>query len=637
MDGESKLHKDALKLLRSGQAEKALTLLLELLFHVDAPQNSYDTWVADAERAAARLADPRLAAYLALYRHDASTARELLPRDRFPVELAHALLQGEGREADKLEAAALFEGQKRLVSAARTYASVGHRAAAVRCYRQLLSDGQLGEYEQALTHFQLALALAVQGPSLDSRDELESRRHAVLCQGLLESLADAHEEAGDVERALDCYRLYIRLGQARRSIENIVEGYTSCLRLLKAERRPLDVLRHYEDLARCCAEFDEHHLLAEKCSEAAAYFERTQPDWALSYRRRAAEALLRAYAHNREHDGPMQLGESTLLQAAAAYNATLDFVAVGSTFAALAALSERGSGPHDEARARRYRSLVERYPRSAASVVDEAVASPALPAYAREPQPQPPVWDLDLVEWQAAGDPRDVCLALVGDRGRPQLTRRHALVVLLHAGLAELSQASTSSSAAPGSASSLAASIETRRRIIDGLCGLHCYEALRPLERLWTEAAGSQTPRGLGAAKGAQGAAHSLANPSPEVLTRRAIIQSLPRLPFRRTLSLIERGLADEDLGVYTASVEALSSAYFPEAVSGLLRLYRAASTTHVVEVQRSILRALGKSRDPRARELFEGVARHDIEPLRSDAAGLLHVLAMSEAGSRPG
>src|SRR5690242_19510175 len=107
MDGESKLHKDTQKLLRGGQPEKALTLLLELLFRVDAPQNSYDAWVTDAERAAGRLPDPRLAAYLALYRRDLDAARELLPRDRFPVELAQALLLSESRDGDKQEAAAL--------------------------------------------------------------------------------------------------------------------------------------------------------------------------------------------------------------------------------------------------------------------------------------------------------------------------------------------------------------------------------------------------------------------------------------------------------------------------------------------------------------------------------------------------
>src|SRR5262249_13035895 len=109
---------------------------------------------------------------------------------------------------------------------------------------------------------------------------------------------------------------------------------------------------------------------------------------------------------------------------------------------------------------------------------------------------------------------------------------------------------------------------------------------------------------------------------------RCAIIQALPRLPFRRAVALIARGLADPDRVVFAASLEALASAHFPQAVSTLTRLYRSHPR---LALQRAILKTLGRSRDPRASELLRDVLRHDPDPLRSDARAIL--LALGELG----
>src|SRR5262245_50051243 len=117
MADTAELQREAQRRLRRGEAEQAFGLYVQLLGEVDAPPATYDAWLDGAERAASRLPEPRLAAALALYRIDGSAARKLLPRDRFPVELAHFLIYTRGFETDALvaEAAELFEGAGKLV------------------------------------------------------------------------------------------------------------------------------------------------------------------------------------------------------------------------------------------------------------------------------------------------------------------------------------------------------------------------------------------------------------------------------------------------------------------------------------------------------------------------------------------
>lgn len=607
------LQKEAERLLRRGEAQPAFNLYLELLAHTDAPAAAYDSWISGAERAADRLPDSRLAAYLALYRRDVAAAAGFLPRDRFPLELAVTRSLAATREPEHKEAAVLFEQAGRLVLAARACVAAGDFGGAVRCYRQLLLGGRLGSYEQALVHFQLAAVHKKQDPN-----DRESERHAGMAQELLEALADEYESAFLIERALDCYRLYIRLGQVMHRFENIVEGYIGCLRLLKEERDTLDVLRHYEELLSHAGEAGEYHLIAQQCREAALYLGRVNSPWAALYHRRGAEALLLAAAENRARGGAVQLGESALLQAAAAFHALGDFAALRATFAKLAELFASDAARREkeaEEKQQRYAQLVTRYPMTNSGF--EIQTAPPLPPYVTKLQAQPPVWDLDLVEWEAAGDPAAVCLSLLGDRGRPQLVRRHALRVLLL-------------SAQPAERES--SSNVRLQKIVQSLGSLYCYEALRPLERLF-DAAASRGCGGeplLGAARLDRDAWQSQNNPTPETLLRRAIIQVLPRLPFRRALPLIVRGLRDVDLGVYTASLDALLDAYFPDAVSGLIRLYRtpqAAGPGPLFEIRRAILQALGRSHDPRAAELLRDVLQSEGEPLRSEAARYLAAL----------
>lgn len=607
-----KVQKDAQRLLRKGGAADALRLYLDLLAETDAPAAAYDSWVAEAEQAARDLPDPRPAAYLALYRRDTAAARGRLPSEKFPLELGHAVAfaaeltaqpaapankraSRDAARALQLEAAALFEAARRPVLAAAAFAAAGETAGAVRCYHVLLHEGAdgkslLGPYEQALVHFQLALLLS------ESPNRREGRRHSAAAQQLLEEVADGYEAAGEIDRALDCYRLYIHLGRALGRFENIVEGAVSTLRLLREERRTLDLLRAYEELLEACNEQREFHLAAGQCREAADLLTRLGLPWAALYRRRAGEALLRAASDNIQRGGPAQLSESALLQAIAAFNALGDFDAVRSAFETLAGLAL------PEASCQRYLRLSQRYAATRLPPASDQ-APPALPAALRPSAraPLPLIWELDLFEWQAAGDPSAVCLGLLCSPKAPQLTRRAALRLLLL--LLALQPAEGADALA-----------ERQRQTVETLSGLRSYEALRPLERLYDE---YSAPRPASSSPTRSEAG----NPTPAARLRRTIVESLPRLPFRRALALIARGLTDPDLGVYAASLEALARSSYPEAVSGLIRLYRGQPE---LAVRRAILTALGHSHDPRAHELLLDVLCHEQEPMRGDALRLL-------------
>ncbi len=506
---------------RRESAAKTLERCLDALGQVDAPAAAYDAWVQDAQILETIFPeDPRFVGYLALYRGDLELCRGIFSAERFPLERAHALfaLAAENATA-KHEAAALFEKSQCLVSAAQAYAQAQDEPGAIRCYRRLLGDRRLGDYEQALIHCQLAILFAEQkqpGKSAlePAKDARSSRQHAVAAQELLEKLADDWESAEKPERALDCYRLYIRLGQALRSFENIVEGSINCLRLLKQARLLADVLRHYDELLQSCAAHHEHHLAAAKCREAAEYLERQGAqearDLALGYKRQGAAALLRAAQYNLERGGPAERSESALLAALNIWNALDDFSAFRGILTKLSQLPLPAAS--------RYRELAERYPDTPLPKAEE-------PSHAVAETIGPPIWDLDLCEWQADGDPVAVCLGLVGDRKRPQLTRRHAMLVLLHAALLTVKSQDAALDLPPSDFN------RTKRpwMIISSLGGLRCYEALRPLERLF---AVSDAP------------------------LRIAIIQTLPRLPFRRAAALLAQGLADADPGVRSASLE---------------------------------------------------------------------------------
>jgi tetratricopeptide (TPR) repeat protein len=673
-------HRSAQRHIRRRNFFPALTDLSALLLEVDVPAAVYDSWVKTlilalssagpayvvAEPAEARtLATQklrRLRAVCHLYLGspaDRKAADSLLAAELFPVERAIFLESlGEAASPEQLGAAGdLLLQRGRPVRAASAYVAAGRREDAIRCYQTLLatppgasgapgmassaSSAPWTAYEQALVHFQLAVLLTMAGGS--STDIL---RHAVAAQTLLEQLADEHEATEQPERAIDVYCVYIALGRATARFENIAEGFVGCLRLLKQERLITAALRCYEDFLACCVEWGEFLLAGQQARDAAEFLDQCGLPWGDSYRRRAAEFFERAGGDERREPA---YRESLLVQAVSLYSALADQDSARRTLLRLADLptAAGGSGalsPTAAAeRSQRYRRLAGLYPSPAGEGAGDA-DKPSARAEDRGPPPAPeaapphlddrsgelPVWDLDLCEWEDAGQPDLIAFAILCDRRRPLVSRRQALRVLM---LHDLSPP------APW----VYDPTQARLELVDALAGLRCYEALRPLEEL------------LHAARPVGPIALSASNPEGEWRTailrrpqttafatdlfsdhtlaplRRRLIESLPRLHYRRALAMVVRSLADADIAVFAASLAALSHGRYIGSVSLLSRLLDGSEPSLAgvplvsrLDVQRAALVALSRVRELRAYQIILDVYRREAEPLRSDAFRLL-------------
>lgn len=579
-----RLHREARKLLRGGRPDEAAGRLRELLGHADVKSALYDVWLDDAAQAFAASAQPLPAALLHALRGRYAQALELLGESRFPREralvmLAEAQQSGPtaprsgmpGPGAERLaEAAALLAQAGSPVLAAMSLREAGRSREALRQLLPVLSAPNLGPYPRALVHAQLATL------HRDLDEEREGRRQAALAQQLIEEQADESIAQGAREQALDCYRVLVHLGESLRRFENLVEGQVSCIRLLSEEGRALDALGCYEELLDQAASFGEHAAAAQLAREAVDLVRRGSLGPALlrRYWRRTADAAHAAASRALASGAAVQIAEHALLFAIEAHTALGDFVAVRGCFRALAEL------PISVEARGRYLARAGRYPEA-----DRTAKQPD--ERAGEPPPRPvttPVWTLDLIEWETAGDPAATCLLLALDTRRPALVRRRALVTVLTA------------LRPPYEGRSLA--------LVRGLGGLECYEAQAPLCRLYEESL--------------SGSGHIAGeNLDSRIGLRAAVIAALPRLPYRRSLRLLIQSLRDPEERVRDTARLALAEASFPDAVPALCRVYRESAEPGV---RRAVLTALGGAYDTRAVEFLLDVLRTEAEPLAQEA-----------------
>lgn len=728
------LLKTAFRLAKSQRYPAALATLCQLVDQVDAPAEVFDRGVRQILDLAEDLRLPeflaagptrergqalllRAAFFARLYLSRPEDLRALSEDRRFaeglPIEHALFLAAFGPRlsppiKAHTRRAAEIFVAHGRLVRAANAFAQAGDTQAAARCYDRLLSSRPapgrpaLGPYEQALIHYQRACRLLFEvndeGDIRMARagaDDPEIHRHAVAAQGILEQLADDFEARQQPERAIDAYCILIALGRMLGRFEHTAEGFIGCLRLLKNERLITATLHAYEDFLSCCTDRPREHALAgQQAREAAEFLDRCGLPWGDHYRVRAADYFEQAADDARIDPGRR---ESLLLQALSLWNGLGAGRKAQAVLARLVAEApaERttqalGTANESSSRAARYQRLAREYeqalgplPSAAATRAGAATSEPdRLPtdrALQTEPPPtlhdrsgELPVWDLDLCEWEDAGDPATVAAALLCDQKRPLLCRRHALRIgLLYA----LGPPWTD----------IPDPVQARLRAVDALAGLHTYEALRPLEVIFDAAC---WPGSLSSAEGsntdAVGAFHGAADPSdpgqarlvllgpqppaasttiratsvdalqnPDAVQallspycraqlRRHLIQTLSRLPYRRALQLVLRGLSDPDVTVFAASLEALAQGRYIGSVSLLSRLVQtptagfgpqvAAATA--VNIRRVALVALSRTRDLRAYSVLLDIYRSEPEPLRSEAFHLLRYALQSDANT---
>lgn len=600
------------KQLRRGHSFEAARLMEELLTaeFESVPAAKYEQWLQGGVKAFTGPAEELRAALIHIYLGNWSAALPLLPVERNPLERAHVLMwQGQAAatqpgSADVAqrcyhEAAELLLAAGRPVATALLLEKAGELARAVSQWTTLLGHPRLSGYERALVRVNLCLLhhRLAQKPGASVNQQRLAHEQAIAAQQQLEELADSFESRGLQERAVDCYRVLLQLGAELQRTENLCEGFINCIRVLRQVNLKAEVLQCYQDLFQVACRLDEHLIAAETAREAADYLRRSGPvgEVSVEFLRGAARAYQAAAQALVLAAQPVELAERAYLSAIESAAALLDFAQVGACFVALSKL------PLPSERQSRYLELAKRYPQSEPAPTTPAGAAP-LATVADTPlldaRRYPSVWQQDLMEWETTGCAAPVCLGLLGDLSRPSLVRRHALTVLLR-------------TCAPSPRDG-AAQERLYQSVVQSLASLRTYEALAVLERLVTDSR-LQESDGLGLSiKG-------LSPPSSKL--RLAVLGVLPKLPYKRSLGILQPCLSDPDPEVRKRAREVLALLSFPDAISPLCRLFRSGAE---LSIRTAVLAALARASDPVATEFLLDVVRQEPEPLRSLAAQLL-------------
>ncbi|MDB4980527.1 MAG: lyase domain protein repeat-containing protein, partial [Myxococcales bacterium] len=304
---EVELRQRADAALRGGRAEDALRLYGELLAKVEVFDAArYDGWLEGELAAYERLGRTREAGFVLLgLRRFAEAQRRFPPAER-PLEWALAAAR-QGRHA---EAARVLSEAGHHALAAIELEEAGTPAAARIEWERVVADPRLAgaAYETALARCALGQCLVETG------DKGGGARELGKAQRLLEALADEYEGRGEAQRALDCYRILLRIGKETHSFEDIAEGYLNSIRILKgeAEEQKFYVVQLYDDFLSYAAEHGEPHAAATLAREAAAFCLATSLVFERHYLRRAVELWVDTSTRNEAAGGPTDLSENAL-------------------------------------------------------------------------------------------------------------------------------------------------------------------------------------------------------------------------------------------------------------------------------------------------------------------------------------
>ncbi|TMQ07891.1 MAG: hypothetical protein E6J90_41985 [Deltaproteobacteria bacterium] len=553
----------------------------------------YDDWLRRLGEIYRHLGRSREAAFVYLYLHYFDMARAQLGDARGPGS------DPTSREAGALRAR-LAEIEKKWSEAAQLYQQAGlpvHAAVAFERAKQYpdataawksllhhpglaghaghaghagLTGGVNGvahaspgarAYEAALVHFNYGLAAVRLDPG-----SAEARRALIESQRRLEQVADDFEQAGELERAFDCYQILLKLGKESAQFENLAEGYVNCIRVLRDDNLKFYVLQYYEDFIKLALERGELHAAATLYQEAAAFAARAGLPYDRHYQHKSAMTWMRCADKFVETGVPVQMIENALLAAASQHSAVGDYPAVRECFEKLAALdlAERAR--------KRFATIAQRYRGLAAPPVE----LPGLPDYLKQQHAYADIWFVDLLEWEMDGDPHAVAASIVGDLRYPNGIRRRALVVLLTLADAHARRAQSDP--------------ETLVHVAELLGELQSYAALSPLEKLFA---------------------------SGDALIRRAAVRALRYLYFKRSFVIVRRALNDSDAQVREAALVAIAGLHFPHAFNPLARIYRETSDPRV---RAAALQSIGKIQTVEAGEFLVMVLRQETGHLR-DAA----------------
>lgn len=500
-----------------------------------------------------RMGRTRAAATIQLFLGDTQAALTTSddPRDRARVAVER---RDHARAAREFEAAG-FPGH-----AALQLEIAGNHTGARVLWERLGSDPRLRDdpYTAGLVRFNTARAAA----RLGDRDA--ARKATIHCMHLLAAAADAFEAQGLRERAFDCWNVVLEIGKEGR-FENLAEGYVNSTRILREDGLWRYALRYYEDFQSLAIERGEHHAAATVLREAADYCRRSGLVYGRDYRLRGAEAHGMAADALLSSGAPPEMAENALSAALDAYNELGMHARVRATYLRLSSLEL------SEKRKARYARLAERL----AGVSDEAVRLDRF-VHERETQAYPKVWELDVVEWEQAGDAAETM-------GEVMLDDRQQESIRVAAMLARVWQLQS-----PDLDTGTLVGLGSRLGLVD------IYVTLAPIEKL---------------------ARHD------DAQVRVAAMKAVTRLYFKRSFVTITAGLADDVPEVRREALAAVKKFHFRHAFDPLSRIWRSARDP---EVRKEALTSIGKVPAAEAIELLLDVLRHGDPPEKAIARDAL-------------
>ncbi len=565
--------------LRARRPQDAVNILLSQADLTHLPGRDYDELLRMFADALTQVGSLRAAATVWLYLRDATRMAQVSTDN--PKDLGRAAMLA----GDTAAAAQYYRTARWPAHAAIAYERSRQFATARTLWEEVMADPRLREdpYTAALVNFNLGRVLA------ELADAQGAHRCRVRATRLLEEAADVLEARALRDRAFDCFQMLFTLGAETGSFENVAEGYLNCIRILKEDHLSSYAMQYYEDFVRRAERAGEHHAVATILHEASDYARSLGKPFHGTLRVREAESWRKAADSILALGGAVELAENALLAAVGAYSAVRMHgraVGVFSTLATLPGL--------DEKRAVRYRGLAARY-----SAARDEVSHPApLPDMLQEPVADPDIWNVDVIEWEEQGDPIEACGEILLAPKMNDYVRRKAL-------LARLVPLTVSEPEHP----------KTLAHLAERLGTVSWYSVLSPLEYLYGHGRGE---------------------------TRVAVLRAARQLFFKRTYTLVMKGVVDEDPAVRRAAIDAIGYLHFPYAFDPLSRLHRDSADP---AVRHAALTSIGRIRSLEAVEYLLGVLtqgapeehQHVTDLLiRNDAPETTHALQVAAADDGP-
>jgi len=373
--------------LGRGDYDSAHAILLSVASQTHVAEHDYLPIVRALEQVFTERGEARAALTLIAYLapgHRGALDRAKALATRVPASDRARLLALEGRTEDaarEMENAGLVAAAAVLREKAKDWA--GARA----LWSRLAHVTERGDdaYVAALVRFNLARCAKQCGDSARAREAL------VASVRLLEEAADHFETIDQRERAFDCFQVLTQVGRESGAIEDVLEGFVNCIRILREDHLKYFALEYFEEAIVAAAERGETSAAATLAKEAAAYG-RSQgfPSAATGYVLRQAELWRAAAKQHLDRGSPPEIAENALLAAILSFGEVGQYARVGNLYRELGRLELEASRREHYARAAaRYENVAD-MPLETSGALSHAMHSDTHFAE---------VWHVDVVEW----------------------------------------------------------------------------------------------------------------------------------------------------------------------------------------------------------------------------------------------